>query len=78
MDIDDTPHHAWLITRGAELCDEDNNGMKSKYDNAHFSNTEWMLLVKKPNICMLHKLVYPTKDGGEFKLEEVKRYEHEE
>jgi hypothetical protein len=35
-------------------------------------------IVKKPNICMLHKLIYPTKDGEEFKLEEVKRYQHEE
>jgi len=30
-----------------------------------------------PNTCTLHKLVYPEKKGGQFKLEEVKRFKHE-
>ncbi|KAI9470667.1 MAG: WD40-repeat-containing domain protein [Benjaminiella poitrasii] len=32
----------------------------------------------KPNTCTLHKLIYPAEDGGEFKLEEVKRYQDED
>ncbi|KAI7905051.1 WD40-repeat-containing domain protein [Cokeromyces recurvatus] len=32
----------------------------------------------KPNTCTLHKLIYPTTDGGEFRLEEVKRYQNED
>lgn len=31
-----------------------------------------------PNTCSLHKLVYPTKNGGQFKLELVKKYQNEE
>ncbi|KAI9323473.1 WD40-repeat-containing domain protein [Dichotomocladium elegans] len=31
-----------------------------------------------PNTCTLHKLVYPTEQGGKFELEEVKRYKHED
>ncbi|KAF7728088.1 hypothetical protein EC973_006726 [Apophysomyces ossiformis] len=32
----------------------------------------------KPNTCTLHKLFYPSQPGGQFKLEEVKRFKHEE
>ncbi|KAL0083572.1 WD40-repeat-containing domain protein [Phycomyces blakesleeanus] len=32
----------------------------------------------KPNTCTLHKLVYPTQPGGAFRLEEVKKYKHED
>ncbi|ORZ25855.1 WD40-repeat-containing domain protein [Absidia repens] len=30
-----------------------------------------------PNICILHRLVYPKKEGGKFVLEEIKQYKHE-
>lgn len=26
MDMDDQPRHAWVITRGAEMCDQDFEG----------------------------------------------------
>ncbi|KAG1053228.1 hypothetical protein G6F43_004683 [Rhizopus delemar] len=32
----------------------------------------------KPNTCTLHKLVYPTKDGEQFRLEQVKKYQNED
>lgn len=32
----------------------------------------------RPNSVILHKLVYPQTDGGNFKLETVKQYFHEE
>ncbi|KAI9476240.1 MAG: WD40-repeat-containing domain protein [Benjaminiella poitrasii] len=32
----------------------------------------------KPNTCTLHKLIYPTEVGGQFKLETVKKYMHED
>ncbi|CAO3636618.1 unnamed protein product [Mucor hiemalis] len=31
-----------------------------------------------PNTCSLHKLIYPTKNGGQFKLELVKKFQNEE
>lgn len=35
-------------------------------------------LASIPNTCTLHKLIYPSEKGGKFKMEEVKRYKHEE
>ncbi|KAG0166791.1 hypothetical protein DFQ28_007313 [Apophysomyces sp. BC1034] len=32
----------------------------------------------KPNTCTLHKLIYPSQPGGQFKLEETKRFKHED
>ncbi|KAI7887958.1 WD40-repeat-containing domain protein [Mucor mucedo] len=32
----------------------------------------------KPNVCTLHKLTYPTKKNGEFKVEEIMKYTHPE
>ncbi|KAI7906648.1 WD40-repeat-containing domain protein [Cokeromyces recurvatus] len=32
----------------------------------------------KPNTCTLHKLTYPTELGGQFKLETVKKFMHED
>ncbi|CEG79663.1 hypothetical protein RMATCC62417_14103 [Rhizopus microsporus] len=32
----------------------------------------------KPNTCTLHKLVYPTQDGEQFKFEQVKKYQDED
>ncbi|CAO3628262.1 unnamed protein product [Cunninghamella blakesleeana] len=32
----------------------------------------------KQNTCALHRLIYPEVDGGEFILEEIKRYTHDE
>ncbi|KAI7865731.1 WD40-repeat-containing domain protein [Spinellus fusiger] len=32
----------------------------------------------KDNTCTLHRLVYPTQAGDTFKLEEVKKYKHED
>lgn len=37
-----------------------------------------MYVASIPNTCTLHKLVYPSEQGGKFKMEEVKRYKHEE
>lgn len=31
-----------------------------------------------PNSCTLHKLIYPSKPGTEFRLEEIRRYRHSE
>ncbi|KAI7853079.1 WD40-repeat-containing domain protein [Circinella umbellata] len=31
-----------------------------------------------PNTCILHKLVYPTKTGGQFQLETVKKFKHDD
>ncbi|KAI9321404.1 WD40-repeat-containing domain protein [Dichotomocladium elegans] len=31
-----------------------------------------------PNTCTLHKLVFPTTQGGTFQLEQVKKYSHED
>ncbi|KAF7730101.1 hypothetical protein EC973_003047 [Apophysomyces ossiformis] len=31
-----------------------------------------------PNTCTLHKLSYPNQLGGQFKLEQVKKYQHED
>ncbi|KAI9250449.1 WD40-repeat-containing domain protein [Phascolomyces articulosus] len=31
-----------------------------------------------PNTCTLHKLVYPTETGGQFQLETVKKFKHED
>ncbi|KAI9249858.1 WD40-repeat-containing domain protein [Helicostylum pulchrum] len=31
----------------------------------------------KPNSCTLHKLIYPTKDGEQFKIEEIRRFKNE-
>ncbi|KAL1931992.1 hypothetical protein VTP01DRAFT_9048 [Rhizomucor pusillus] len=31
-----------------------------------------------PNTCKLHKLIYPKEKGGQFKLEQVKKYQHED
>ncbi|KAG0169473.1 hypothetical protein DFQ29_009680 [Apophysomyces sp. BC1021] len=31
-----------------------------------------------PNTCTLHKLTYPSQLGGQFKLEQVKKYQHED
>ncbi|ORX62961.1 WD40 repeat-like protein [Hesseltinella vesiculosa] len=35
-------------------------------------------LSTEPNTCTLHKLIYPKVTGKEFKLQEVKRYEHKD
>lgn len=52
---------AYIISRGVEALDTDENTVNSK-----------------PNTVALHRLVYPTKKTGEFKLEQVKKYQHEE
>ncbi|CDH56037.1 wd g-beta repeat-containing protein [Lichtheimia corymbifera JMRC:FSU:9682] len=69
-----------------EKMDEDNN------NNNTASNEEYAWFISRgaemcdvedgvssiPNTCTLHKLVYPTEQGGKFKMEEVKRYKHED
>ncbi|SAM02439.1 hypothetical protein [Absidia glauca] len=56
--------YAWIITRGAELCDEE-TGVEAHH---------WFTLATTPNTCGLHRLVYPKKEGDLFVLEEIKRY----
>ncbi|KAI7886126.1 WD40 repeat-like protein [Lichtheimia hyalospora FSU 10163] len=31
-----------------------------------------------PNVCTLHKLIFPSEKGGRFQLEQIKRYGHED
>ncbi|CDS14390.1 hypothetical protein LRAMOSA06559 [Lichtheimia ramosa] len=31
-----------------------------------------------PNVCTLHKLIFPSEKGGRFQLERIKRYGHED
>lgn len=80
VDIDRSEDgYAWFITRGTELCDV-SDAICKLYSNSlcDVSTNYSDVLASKPNVCILHKLTYPTKKGGEFKLEEVMKYQHEE
>ncbi|ORX99738.1 WD40 repeat-like protein [Basidiobolus meristosporus CBS 931.73] len=35
-------------------------------------------IASRPNTCTLHKLIYPTVAGGEFQMEEVRKFQHNE
>lgn len=67
-----------------EKMDEDNNTSSSNEEYAWFiSRGAEMCDVEDgvssiPNTCTLHKLIYPSEKGGKFKMEEVKRYKHED
>ncbi|TPX63545.1 hypothetical protein SpCBS45565_g06540 [Spizellomyces sp. 'palustris'] len=61
---DGEPMFSYLLSRGVEEVDTVDGGDVP-------INTE-------PNTVRLHKLVYPTRRGGVFSLEEVKRFQHEE
>lgn len=72
--------YAWFISRGAELCDVSEGVCKYRFFFKK-KNTHFLIFVStasKPNTCTLHKLVYPTKDGEQFRLEQVKKYQNEE
>jgi hypothetical protein len=40
-------------------------------------NFLFIYLATTPNLCRLHRLVYPKKDGGKFVMEEIKQYKNE-
>jgi hypothetical protein len=80
MDVDQKGY-AYFITRGTELCDISDGVCKSNCNIYSSYKKRYLIcvfLASKPNTCILHKLVYPTKNGGQFKLEEIKKYKHEE
>lgn len=60
-----------ILSKGVELLNE--NGQEGKMKKKLHS-----LLVMYPNKATLHKLTLPSEDGGEFKLEEAHRFEHEQ
>ncbi|CAG8475573.1 5607_t:CDS:10 [Funneliformis mosseae] len=35
-------------------------------------------IASRVNVCILHKLIFPTKKGGSFTLEEIRRYYHKD
>jgi hypothetical protein len=40
-------------------------------------DSEDCTLASRPNVVILHKLIYPTVKNGVFKFVEEKRYQHE-
>ncbi|CAG8640317.1 23367_t:CDS:10, partial [Cetraspora pellucida] len=58
-----SPKFAYFVTRGVEILDAEGG----KIGDA-----------SRVNVCILHKLIYPSKKGQPFELKEVRRYGHKD
>lgn len=77
---DSNSKYAWLISRGAEMCDLSEGVCKLLIIivSKEKSIDKKINLASKPNTCTLHKLIYPTKTQEGFKLQQIKTYQHDE